>query len=97
MIDRHSIISLSKDQISSDLAGEAAILSLSDGVYYGLDEVGATVWNLLKEPCTLRGLCEGVLARYEVDAERCERDILALLEELHSRGLIHVDESSAAS
>jgi len=35
----------SKDQISCDLAGEAAILELKSGTYFGLDEVGAVVWT----------------------------------------------------
>ena len=39
-----------KDQVSCDLAGEAAILNIKSGVYYGLDPVGARIWNLMQEP-----------------------------------------------
>jgi len=45
-----SIVVVSKDQISCDLAGEAAILELKSGTYFGLDEIGATVWNVIVQP-----------------------------------------------
>jgi hypothetical protein len=47
---RHSIVVATKDQVSSDLGGEVAILDLKAGVYYGLDTVGARIWNLIQEP-----------------------------------------------
>jgi hypothetical protein len=45
-----SIVVVSKDQISCDPVGEAAILELKRGTYFGLDEIGATVWNLIAQP-----------------------------------------------
>ena len=40
-ISDRSIVVAAKDQVSCDLAGEAAILNMKNGVYYGLDPVGA--------------------------------------------------------
>ncbi len=90
MVSRQSKVVASKDQVSCDLAGEAAILNLADGVYYGLDPVGACIWNMLQEPKSLDELRDGVMNEYEVDAERCEHDILTLLGELEERGLIEI-------
>jgi Coenzyme PQQ synthesis protein D (PqqD) len=96
MISRHSLISLSNNQVSCDLAGEAAILNLADGVYYGLDQVGAFVWNMLGAPRTVADLCAGVIAEYDVDPEQCERDLLILLEDLASKGLVTVSGGESA-
>lgn len=96
MISRQSTIIISKDQVSCDLAGEAAILNLSDGVYYGLDEVGAAVWRMLEEPRTVDELCRGMMAEFDVDAERCEKDVLKLLQELQAKGLIEVRDTTSA-
>lgn len=85
-----------KDQVSCDLAGEAAILNLESGVYYGLDAVGARVWHLLQEPRTVQDIRETLLMEYEVERDRCERDLLALLQELVAAGLIEVRDESAA-
>ncbi|HEY5218270.1 MAG TPA: PqqD family peptide modification chaperone [Gemmatimonadaceae bacterium] len=82
------------DHLSSDFSGEVVILSLSDGVYYGLDAVGAQIWRLLAEPRTVRDLVAGVMSHYTVDGAQCERDVLAFLEDLRSHDLVAATESA---
>src|ERR1700676_797883 len=90
-----SVVVATKDQVSCDLGGEAAILSIRNGVYYGLDPVGAQIWNLLQQPHCVAEIREAVVQEYEVDPERCERDLMALLERLLLEGLIEVKESGS--
>ena len=80
-----------KDQASSDLGGEVAILDLKAGVYYGLDAVGARIWSLIQEPRTVNEIRDILLEEYEVEPERCERDLLALLQRLADEGIIEVE------
>lgn len=84
------------EQISSDLGGEAVILDLEAGVYYGLDAVGARVWELLQQPRAVAGLRDAILAEFDVEPERCERDLLALLQELAANRLIQVSHEDPA-
>jgi hypothetical protein len=91
-----SVVAASKDQVSSDLGGEAAILDLEAGVYYGLDEVGARIWELIQEPRSAREVRDALLAEYDVEPERCERDVLALLQELADAGLVEVRDENPA-
>jgi hypothetical protein len=58
--------------------------------------VGARVWHLLQEPRTVQDIRETLLMEYEVERDRCERDLLALLQELVAAGLIEVRDESAA-
>jgi hypothetical protein len=81
-------------QVSSDLAGEAVILSLSSGVYYGLNEVGASIWNLIQQPKIIKEIHEILLQEYDVEASQCEQDILTLLTELSEVGLIEVKDEA---
>jgi hypothetical protein len=85
-----SRIALSKDQVSCDLAGEMAIVNLNNGVYYGLDPVGARVWNLLREPVTFEDLCGSLIHDYHVDAPRLEADMRTFLAELADQGLVDI-------
>lgn len=39
VISRNSVVVAARDQVSSDLGGEVAILDLKGGVYYGLQRV----------------------------------------------------------
>lgn len=82
----------SKEQLSCDLGGEAAILHLKSGIYYGLDPVGARIWNLLQSPTTVREIREKIVGEYEVDEARCEADLLALIKDLAAAELIEVSE-----
>jgi hypothetical protein len=91
-----SVVAAVRDQVSCDLAGEAAILHLGSGVYYGLDPVGARAWALLQEPIPVERLHTTLLAEYDVPSDRLERDLLALLSSLLAEHLIEVRSEPAA-
>jgi hypothetical protein len=44
--------------------------------------MGARIWNLIQAPMAVDEVFTTILAEYDVEADRCQRDILALLEEL---------------
>ncbi len=93
-LNKNSVLVASQDQVSADLSSESAesvvILNLKDGVYYELKEVGTRVWSLLQQPSSLQSILDKLLEEYEVDAERCEADLLALTENLARYGLIEI-------
>jgi hypothetical protein len=68
------------------------ILNLKNSVYYGVNPVGASIWKLLQQERSVAELRDAVLDEYEVESERCERELLSLLEKMHSEGLIQVVE-----
>jgi hypothetical protein len=85
-----SRIVLSKDQVSCDLAGEAAIVNLKNGVYYGLDPVGARIWNLAREPITVAQILDALLRDYEVDRLTLESDVRHFVRQLAEHGLVEI-------
>jgi hypothetical protein len=87
---------VSPDQVSCDLGGEAAILQLKSAIYYGLDPVGARVWDLLRTPKTLAELRDAIVAEYEVEPDRSERDLRDLLEKLTAERLIEIRAEPSA-
>ena len=95
MVKRTTVLASSsvvaaKDQVSSDLGGEVAILDLKSGTYYGLDNVGAHVWSLIQEPRTVVEIRDTIVSEYEVEPDRCERDLITLLQRLADKRLIEV-------
>jgi len=80
----------SKDQVSSDLGSEAAILNLKNSVYYGLDPIGARVWQLIQEPTTIAQIRDVLRAEYDVEEAQLEADIRDLLQELAAQGLVEI-------
>jgi hypothetical protein len=85
-----SRIAVSEDQVSCDLAGEAAILNLKNSVYYGLDPVGARVWGLIQEPRTFAEIRDTLLDTYDVERSQLESDLQTLLSQLADQGLIDI-------
>jgi len=95
-LSANSIVVMAPEQISCPLGEESAILNLKNSMYYGLDPVGARVWSLLQQPRSVGEVRDALLSEYEVEAGRCEADLLALLEKMLSEGLIEVRVTSAA-
>jgi hypothetical protein len=89
-ISLDSTVVAAEGQVSSEIGDEVAILDLKAGTYYGLDGVGARVWELVQEPQSVREIWYILLEEYEVEPERCERDLLALLQRLAYEGLVKV-------
>jgi hypothetical protein len=89
-----SIVVAADDQISCKLEGQAAILNLSSGIYYGLNEVGSTVWELIASPRCVAEIRDALLQCYDVEAPQCDRDLKALLCDLASHGLIKVSDEA---
>lgn len=88
-----SVVTVSSRQISSAMGAEQAILQLDSGKYFGLNPVGARVWQLAAEPRSVGEILATLLAEYEVPAERCRADLLAVLRQLQAAGLIEVRNS----
>jgi hypothetical protein len=92
----HSVVVASSEHVSCPLGEEAAILNVKNSVYYGLDQVGARVWHLLREPRRVMEIRDALLGEYDVELARCESDLLALLERMRAEGLIEVRAGAAA-
>ncbi len=90
MISQRSTVVVAKDQVSADLSGEAAILNLKTSTYFGLNTVGASIWKLIQEPKKVAEIRDAIVDEYDVEPDRCERDLLELLQELSKHGLIEV-------
>ena len=88
------MVVVSQDQVSCELGGEAAILNLKAGVYYGLNEVGARIWKLIQEPKRVSEIRDTILEEYEVEPDQCEVDVIVLLQDLLDNGLIEEKNES---
>lgn len=91
-LTRDSTVVASPEQTSSRVGEEVVVLGLEEGVYYGLDAVGARVWELIREPRAVADICETIVREYDVDDDRCARDVLDLLAALAERRLIEIRE-----
>lgn len=90
-----SVVAATPRQTSVELGNEATILHLESWTYFGLNPVGARIWQLLGEPRSVGQIRDALVAEYDVDAARCEQDLLALLRDLLANRLIEVRDATA--
>jgi hypothetical protein len=85
-----TVVRPGRDVLSRDLDGEAVLVDLRSGTYFGLDPVGTRIWSRLSGGAPLREALRGVLDAFEVPEERARADLVRLCEELVARGLLEV-------
>lgn len=78
------------DVIFRELDGEAIILNLATGIYFGLDEVGTRLWALVTESGPLQRAVDVMAGEYDVDRPALEQDVLELAGGLVDKGLLQI-------
>jgi hypothetical protein len=81
-------ITIPSNVLARGVGAETVILDLESGTYFGLDPVGARIWQLLSEGKTLADTCGAIQDEFEVGAAEAEKDLLALVEDLAAQGLV---------
>jgi len=84
-------ITLSPEVISQEVSGETVLLDLESENYFGLDEVGTRIWQLIKEKDDLQAIYNTLLDEYEVEESRLQADLEALLGEISKLGLVSLE------
>ncbi|HEV2618179.1 MAG TPA: PqqD family protein [Candidatus Acidoferrales bacterium] len=89
-----AVIVATKQQVSCKLGEEVAILSMKNSVYYGLDPVGARIWQLLQQPTSMGAIRDLIVEEYDVTPQQVESDLRELLEKLFGEGLVELAPDS---
>lgn len=76
--------------LTTEVDGELIGMSVEQGTCYGLNAVGTRIWALLAEPRSVDSLCEQLMGEFDVEEDRCRREVIELLGELRADGLVTV-------
>ena len=76
--------------MARQVGDETVILDLGSGTYFGLDPVGARIWQLMGEGKTLGEICDTMVDEYDVTREALEHDVLELVERLLEQKLVSI-------
>lgn len=90
MIPLHAQFSVPQKVVFQDIAGQAVLVDLQGGLYYGLNETATEIWRYLVELRTPAAVLEALALTQDAPAERLERDLLELTRELLARNLLIV-------
>ena len=82
----------SPDVLVNVIDGESVLLNLKSESYFGLDEVGTRMWQVLSESDRSRPPTKPCSAKYDVEPEQLERDLENLIEQLREHGLVETTD-----
>ena len=85
-------VTLSPEVISQEVSGETVLLDLDSENYFGLDEVGTRIWQLIKETNDLQAIYSTLLEEYDVSEDRLQQDLDTLLAEVTGLGLVTLEQ-----
>ena len=88
-----SCLKIPEDILFRELEGEAVLLNLKSGVYFGLDPIGTRIWRLIQEKERLEAILQVLVQEYDVEEKKCREDLLHLFGELKKNGLVEVADA----
>jgi hypothetical protein len=91
-IGMETVVVRDRDVIYSEMDGEAVMVSMERGEYYGMNVTGTRIWNELENPVKVADLCAGLKTRYNVSQDKCESDVLKFLNLMAEKGVVRVLE-----
>lgn len=83
-------VRVSDDIVFRELDGEAVLLNLDTGIYFGLNQVGTRVWSLLQQDGSLLRVFEEMRKEYDVAPEVLQTDLLVLVDRMQEKGLVRL-------
>ena len=89
-VDFSARVLIPETVLMQELEGEAVLLHLDAGEYFGLDLVGTRMWQLLASSSTIQSAYDQLLEEYEVDADRLRIDLERMVAELSEKRLIEI-------
>ena len=75
---------------AQEVDGEMVLLDMESENYFGLDEVGTSIWQAMQENETLKEVLSVLLEQYEVEEEMLVNDLSVFVEKLVDSGLVKV-------
>ena len=87
MSSHHGRFAVRESVVHAQLGDEAVLLNVESGVYFGLDEVGARIWEMLSNGADQEDMVARLLDEYDADQTTLRNDVADFLDALAAKGL----------
>ena len=97
LITTDCTICQSTDPVAANMDGEVALMSITTGRYYCLNETGSRIWELIGQPRPVSEVCKILQEEYAgIDPQQLEAAVLGHIAELADENLVQVNHAAAA-
>jgi hypothetical protein len=92
----NSAVGAVKDQVFCEVGEETVILNVRSGQYFGLNPVGAMIWEWIQTPRRIQEVRDLLNAEFpDVEGEQISADLMIILRDLLQAELIEMTEVQA--
>ena len=85
-----TILTRSPTVLAAEVDGEVVMMSIEQGRYFGLDDIGSDIWKRLEPPCSFSALIDGLVADYAADRATIAADVRALLDRMMADDVVRL-------
>ncbi len=89
-INNQSIISRQTEIVFNKLDDEIVMMSIKNGEYYGLDNIGSRIWEIIEKPVSFNQIIIILKEEFDVTEEKCTIDVKEFLGMLEIKNLIKI-------
>jgi len=79
---------ISDDVVHRELEGEAVVLSLGSGMYFGLNTTGTRVWSLIETGASVEEIAATISAEFSHPLAEVRTDVDEVIGQLLEKGLV---------
>jgi hypothetical protein len=76
--------------LAAEVDGEIVMMSIEQGRYFGLDDIGSDIWKRIEQPCSFAVLVDALAADYEADRGTIAADVTALLARMAEQDVVRL-------
>lgn len=96
-IDASTLLVRNDELVAVEVDRTVVMMSVDQGMYFGLEGVGPRVWSLLATPRSVDDVCAALLAEYDVSPEQCRTEVQRFVSEMLEAGLVQPHHATAAT
>ncbi|EGI2115025.1 lasso peptide biosynthesis PqqD family chaperone [Listeria monocytogenes] len=89
-ISVNRLVVQSEGNIVSDMGNEKVMLNIENGKYYNLGKIGGDIWELIDKPVLVSELIDNIMAKYDVNKEKCQEEVISFLESMYEEKLVKI-------
>jgi len=87
-----TVVTRSEEPVAVEADRSVVMMSVDQGMYFGLEGTGPRIWALLEQPRSVRQLCEELMREFDVDPAICRREVDTFLKHLRRAQLVRFDD-----
>jgi hypothetical protein len=92
MLNLNCVVQRDPDVIAAEADQDLVMVSIANGLYYGVSDVAREIWDAIERPKKISDLIDDLVGTYNIDRTTCKEETLSFLEDLRAEGLLKVSD-----